>query len=320
MRKKVAGIPIYLFALAFAICLVAILLGSFYDLEISQGFVITENVFGKVVALAGKYPGYALLALSGLLFFLSRKEKKGTFNVILSWGFLIALGLGAGALYGIDDIDELLDDKVISALIGVVALAPAELLFYFLFRKADHAEAFNASMAFLFIGVLTIGVSYLLKTAALRPRYSWLFETDNLTLYQDWFSFSSAAREANPAFPDSDFASWPSAHTALASVTVAMVLFPRLNSKLAGKQIVFLLASFLWTALVAVGRVSDGSHFISDVGWGALIGLLLSFLVLFVIYPSPKALVEQPVSPTTSPLKNVKNKKKTKDNDLEIDI
>jgi len=336
MRKKVAGIPLYFFAIVVVILLAVIVVGSFLDLQISERFAVLDNPFGKVVALVGKYPGYALLGLSGVLFFLSRQDKKGPLNVAISWALLLGIAIGAGALYGFDDIDEYLNDKVISVLIGIVAIAPAEVLLYFLFRKANQVEAFNASMAMLFIGILTIGMSYLLKTAALRPRYSWLAETNNLSnYYQTWYSFSSAAREAFPDALESDFASWPSAHTAMASVTVAMILFPRLNSKLTGKEMIFFLSSFLWTVLVAIGRMSDGSHFLSDVGWGALIGLLLSFLVIVFIYTSPKASAEQAVansgsnattvttaSPAQSPEpKNSGNpKKKTKDKGFEIDV
>ncbi|MCI2111547.1 MAG: phosphatase PAP2 family protein [Bacilli bacterium] len=285
MKKKILAVPFFGILALLLVFAALIAVGTVYDLRISEAFVRLGNPFGMAFALIGKYPAYALLGASGILFFLSRRGKKGAFGQAVSFLLLFGLPLIAGALYGYDDIHESLSSAALSCLLGIAGLAPAEIGLYFLFRNAEGKEAFNAGMAFFFSFVIVLALCFLLKSAASRPRYLFLVSMEGGTrYYQPWYSFNNAVREAFPDENPSSFASWPSAHAALASLAVLTALFPRLNGKLKGKGAYFFLIGEIWALLVALARLSDGSHFLSDVSWGALIGTGIGTLVAYLIY------------------------------------
>lgn len=285
MKKKILAVPFFGTLALLLVFVAGIAVGTVYDLQISEAFVRLGNPFGMAFALVGKYPAYALFGASGILFFLSRREKRGAFGQTVSFLLLFGLPLIAGTLYGYDDINESVSNAALSCFLGIAALAPAEIGLYFLFKNADKKEAFNAGMAFFFSVVIALALCFLLKSAASRPRYIFLVSMEGGTrYYQPWYSFNSAVRKAFPDESSSSFASWPSAHVALAALAVLTALFPRLNEKLKGKGAYFFLASEIWTLIVALARLSDGSHFLSDVSWSALIGTGVGTLVTYLIY------------------------------------
>ena len=77
-------------------------------------------------------------------------------------------------------------------------------------------------------------------------------------------------------------ASAPSGHTMLSALGMGSVLLAKNHKKTQGKEWVFALASLLWTLIVAIGRMSDGHHFLSDVSWSMLIGFAFIAFFAFV--------------------------------------
>src|SRR5574344_1853922 len=114
MKKKILGIPLYQSLIVLVLGIIATGVSTTLDLQISQKFAKVGNAFGIAFALLGKFPAYALLGASGILFYIYRHEEKDSLSQILSWAGLIILPLAAGALYGYDDISEYVTSKVIS--------------------------------------------------------------------------------------------------------------------------------------------------------------------------------------------------------------
>jgi membrane-associated phospholipid phosphatase len=288
MKKKVAGISVYEFVTLLGLAIVAILVGSFKDLAISEKFAAVGNVFGKIIAVIGKYPGYLLMGSSGVLFhfYLEKGDKKS--SKIVSWLVLFLLPLIIGGLYGYDDLTAYLN-KYVAIALGAFLVLAGNVGLYFLYKNADKEECYNAGMTFLFAGILVLVTCYLLKHAALRPRYSWLVTNPDYIekYYTAWYTFDNSARSAftEEQAANDNFYSWPSAHAAMAAFGFLSVLLPRLNKKLAGKEELFFWISEFWVILVSIGRVTDGSHFLSDVAFGSFFGLGFSFLVLTLVYP-----------------------------------
>jgi membrane-associated phospholipid phosphatase len=299
MNKKIAGIHLYYFVAVLVVAIIAILVGTFMDLQISSSLAHIGNVFGKIFAVVGKYPGYLIFGSAGVLFYVYKKDDEEKGSKAWAYAFLIAIPLAVGALYGYDDLTELISNKIVAIFLGALAIGAGEVGMYFLFRRANKEEAYNAGMAFLFSAVLVFVTTYLLKNAALRPRYSWLVSVNHLDYYQTWYAFNSSIKEANSTVDSSNFMSWPSSHVAMASLAVLASLFPRLNKKLEGKEWLCFLVAALWILIVAIARVSDGSHFLSDVGWGTLIGTGFSLLVVSLVYPSEGAKEKEPVAKET---------------------
>lgn len=302
MKKQICGVKVYQLAIVLGLSLLAILIGTFLDLQISEKIVKAGNAFGKIIAIIGKYPGYLLLGTSGVLFFIGRKDKTSTSNQAISWIILVIVTATAGALYGYDDLSSAVSSKTLAIAIGIVTVAAGEGGMYYLFRHAEAEESINASLTFFFAIVLTFVLTFLLKSATSRPRFSYLLSTDNLEGYQPWYSFSSALKSSSPDAEADSFASWPSGHSALASATILVCLLPRLNDKLKGKENYFFIGTLAWSLIVAIGRLSDGSHFLSDVGWGSLIGIVVPLIVGMLIYPNGgKETIAKTIQETSQP-------------------
>jgi membrane-associated phospholipid phosphatase len=306
-KKGFAGIKWVEVLAILLLAIVLIAIGSAKDLEISIAVAHPDNnIFGKIFQFAGKLPAYALLGSSGVLFFISYEPDGKKDSKILAWLVLILLPLASGLLYGYDDINQFFESasngKVIACTIGALLVGAVDAVIYFLFRKGDKEEAYKVGVVYLFTGVVLLLLFYLLKKAGMRPRFSWLYanEPESYADYQPWWAFNSTVEEAHPDALQDNFESWPSAHVGLASMTFLTMLMPRINPKLKGKEPDFFVGAFLWILLTGISRLSDGSHFLSDIGFGLFFGALFSFLVCYLVYlPAPKAEEDTPIAPAT---------------------
>jgi membrane-associated phospholipid phosphatase len=287
MKKTFAGFRFYEVLTVLSVAVILIIVGSFFDLAISKAIAVTDNnYFGLVFGLIGKLPSYAIFGASGVLLFIYLKDENGLFPRTVAWLSLFLCPIVAGALYGYDDVHDQIASLAVAIAIGILLVGALDAGAFFLFREAPKEEAFKAAVAFFFAFAAIFVLTYLLKIAGMRPRYSWLVD-NGFGNYRDWWAFDSSVADANSAASASSFESWPSSHAALASVTLLSILFPRLCPKLNGKEKIFFVAAFVYTLLVMMARVSDGSHFVSDVGWGLFIGAGISLLVVYLVYDVP---------------------------------
>lgn len=291
LKKEFAGIKYYQAALLLLLALVAIVIGSLKDFAISSAVYKPGNAFGKFAAYVGPLPAYALFGSTGVLFYINWKGEGNKDSKFLAIICALIFPILAGSLYGYECFDSL-SNRYVAALIGVALVGVCDLLLYFLFRHADKDEAYQAGITFLFASAVVILLIYLLKKAGLRPRYYWLTTHDAAKNYRDWWNFDASVQEAfssQVTYVQDDFQSWPSAHAAFGGMMVLSALFARLNPKLKGKESYFIYGSLIWCILISAGRLSDGSHFLSDVAFGAFFGVLFSMLVAYLVYlPAPE--------------------------------
>ena len=69
MKKRRLTIPTYFFLILFVLCIVGLVLGSFFDLKISQaiGDPTGTNVFGAIIETIAIVPAYMLMGFAGCL-------------------------------------------------------------------------------------------------------------------------------------------------------------------------------------------------------------------------------------------------------------
>jgi membrane-associated phospholipid phosphatase len=289
LKKSFANIKYYQAAIGLLIAFLFIIIGSTADLSISQHLVSLNNFYGAFCAYFGSLPGYALLGSVGLFFLINYEEKEGKSSKILAWACCLIFPLLAGSLYGIDVFDGVISSHYLQALCGIALVGASDFGIYWLVRKGDKEQSFTVGLTILFASITVLALIYLLKKAGLRPRYLFLVEQGDFSLYRDWWRFDASVKEAYPDAASSFFESWPSGHAALSALSVLLVLFCPLNPKLKGKESYFIYGSYLFTFLVSLGRVSDGHHFVSDVAFGAFFSLLFTFLVIYLVYlPAPE--------------------------------
>jgi membrane-associated phospholipid phosphatase len=292
LNEKFAGIRYYEALILLLVAFIFILVGSFNDWSISSHFAKVGNPFGTVFAILGTYPAYLLFGATGVLFFINWQAEGEKDSKILAFICALIFPILAGALYGYQTLNDYISNKYLSAIVGILAIGAGEVGIYFLCRHAEKDEAYNAGVTFLFAGATVIILIYLLKKAGLRPRYYWIItQSDPYSYFRNWWDFDSSVKEgfaSNANYADTYFESWPSGHAALAGFSVLSVLLCKLNKKLENKSRYFVYGSLAWTILVSLARVSDGSHFVSDVAFGAFFGTLFAMLVAYLVYlPAP---------------------------------
>lgn len=293
LNEKFAGIRYYEAAILLLVALIFIIVGSLKDLAISQAIVKTNNLYGTIFALLGPYPAYILFGGTGVLFFINWKGEGQKDSRILAFICALIFPILAGALFGYECINDYIENKYLAALVGVLVVGAGDIGLYFLCRHADKDKAYQAGVTFLFASATILVLMYLLKKAGLRPRYYWMLTQPNPTSYfRNWWDFDASVKESfasTTGILDTYFESWPSAHSALAGMSVLSVLLCELNPKLNKKEPFFVYGSLVWTIIVAAARVSDGHHFVSDVAFGAFFGTLFALLVAYLVYlPAPE--------------------------------
>ena len=284
MKRNFGGIKTYQIVLLIALALFGILVGSFYDLSLAEKFFYPGNLFGKALDAVGSLPGYALLGASGILLYFFFKNSGPKWRDYLAYGFLVGLPIIAGALWGYDVLGDFVSKILYAVGLGIAIVAVLDSAFYFFAKGCDRVEGYKDAVAILFSAFVVIVLVYVLKKSVVRPRY--LFLADNgIGYFQPWYVFSSSIASI---FSGDEYSallnSWPSGHAAMAGFGVLFVLLAKLNKKTAGKETIFFFASLFWIIFVALARMSDGHHFLSDVSWGVLIGSGFSFLTIVLVY------------------------------------
>lgn len=300
LSGEIAGIHYYEATVLLLVPLLFIIVGSFADYSIANALYHPNNFFGNFFAYAGPYPAAVLFGAGGVLFFIDWKSENRQDSKILAIISACIFPILAGALYGYESLSDGISNKYLAILLGVIAVGVGDFAFYFLARHADKDEAYRAGVTFLLSGATIMVLIYLLKKAGLRPRFYWMETQSNPADYfRNWWDFDPTVKEGfadNPLYQDTFFESWPSGHAAFAGTTVLSVVLAKLNPKWKNKASLFLLFSLLWTILVSLARISDGNHFLSDVGFGSFFGILFPLLIIYLVYlpiPSEEELEEE---------------------------
>jgi membrane-associated phospholipid phosphatase len=298
LNKKIAGFAYYEIGLCLLIPLLLIIIGSPLDYQITSSIASIGNPYGLVIAVIGGLPFYAIIGLSGILFFISLKDTANKY-----WGLFLAIvfSIGAGAVYGYETINDYISSLPIATIVGILVVLAIDFGLYFLVRKADVKVARRDAWIFLLSCAIIFCVVFVLKKLISRPRYALLLaepiDGDYSYYYCSWWDILRGSRIKDiftNKYPSSYFESAPSGHSAFATTAaVCVCFFPELNSKLAKKPCWFHIGGSLFVLLVILGRLSDGSHFLSDVGFACLIAYLISFVMVIAVTKKSQPLKEE---------------------------
>jgi membrane-associated phospholipid phosphatase len=136
---------------------------------------------------------------------------------------------------------------------------------------------------YAYIGALTmvlgIILPQLLKIIWARPRYRILNGDDSL--YQAWFTISGLSFDEN-------WKSFPSGHSAAASISLVYLYLPQLFDKLKGKERMILKIVGTWIILVMISRVIIGDHFMTDTLFGSGLTIIIFIVLNKLFIPTRK--------------------------------
>lgn len=264
------------------VAIIGIVLGSFFDLNISMAIASADSVLGLLLSAIGPTIGFAGVAVMGggfIRFALKGEYKlwqKILFIVLALACFGVSIYYPAREYFGVNGFYGLAP-KWVGYLIVLLPEAAAVVLGYFLFKDYE-----NKNMWIIFVIVIVllvfalIGVIPILKDIIHRPRFRLIEATG--AEFHNWWEPCKNYKELIELYGTSsdNFKSYPSGHTAEASILLVTTLFlPLASEKYKKLQWPLFIASCCLIAIVAFARILAAAHFLSDVSTGATVMVAL---------------------------------------------
>ena len=270
--------------IAWGVAIIGIIFGSFFDLQISTAIASASNGFALTVSAIGPTIGFAAVAAMGGGFV--ALIVKGKYHIALKilFGVLAAACLGvaifypAGEYFGINGFYGAAPEWA-GYLIVIIPECAAMVGGYFIFKDYQNDKLWIIfCMIVVLLLIALLGIIPRLKDFIHRPRYRGLVQYTDVTFHNWWEPFKEYRDyvNAHPDIPHDNFKSYPSGHTAEASILlVAFTFLPFANKKFEKIQLPLFLGGCALVLLVAFARILAAAHFLSDVSWGATIVLTL---------------------------------------------
>ena len=257
-----------------------LIIGSIWDLQISQALYNPRNPLGIFGAAYGELPaGMALLVAGTLLIVFRSKERLGVrVGQVVGGGLLYIVGAGM-VLY--------LPTRYLSwpilvvVLIGVVIVAATSWGVVVLAHGASRRLAIRVALA-LFIVVLTeLILINIIKIGWERPRMRFISETDAVG-FSPWWSPGTPERDALVAggVEAEEFKSFPSGHTANATLAIMATALIPLRASLEKWSNLLFWGGAVWGIYVGFSRIIMGAHFVSD----TVVGFTVTFVIILIAY------------------------------------
>ena len=270
--------------IAWGVAIIGIIFGSFFDLQISTAIASASNGFALTVSAIGPTIGFAAVAAMGGGFI--ALIVKGKYHIALKilFGVLAACCLGvsifypAGEYFGINGFYGAAPEWV-GYLIVIIPECAAMVGGYFIFRDYQNDKLWIIfCMIVVLLLIALLGIIPRLKDFIHRPRYRGLVQYTDVIFHNWWEPFKEYRDyvNAHPDIPHDNFKSYPSGHTAEASILlVAFTFLPFAHKKFEKIQLPLFIGGCALVLLVAFARILAAAHFLSDVSWGATIVLTL---------------------------------------------
>ena len=278
--------------IAIGVSLILLILGSFFDLQISQGLYVGDNFFVLLLTGIGQYPLYGALGfLSGVVMFsVSKLYKSVPFRILaISCGVILTCLCGflqGKQLYDYDALGALAPNlyKIyIYVPTGLVLMLPMVYLGYLLNQKIQLNQAQFVKTVILIVGIcLAFTLSKSIKPFIDRPRYAYIHTfMHEPELFTNWWKpFKNVDHFISIDGVDKDlFRSFPSGHATCGAMT--MLMLPMLSlyiPKLENKKVLLFYVGLTYALLISFVRIIQGSHYLTDVAFGMLISVVFIYL------------------------------------------
>lgn len=274
---------------------IGLVLGSIFDLQISQSLLFKGNIFSIVCAIIGEFALCGGLSFFGGVIVID--SKKYIFNKFWSIAFFIGgfiYFIVAGAYFGIElmSADALgrffpgLDKLYISIPIGLGLIVPTFFLGFHFSDMIDHVSKFNALVALSFALVAALVVTLSVKYIMCRPRFIYINEFEHEYLFRNWWQrFGNRDYYMSLDDVDSDmFRSLPSGHACYSMCGLIPFTYLYLfNEKLEKRKVLIFYIVVGCSFAISFSRILAGMHYLSDVCIGGLIGLVCYYIVNDII-------------------------------------
>ncbi|MBR3675197.1 MAG: phosphatase PAP2 family protein [Bacilli bacterium] len=274
MNKEVNKIKNFWWIPLGGILIVGIILGFFFDLSTAIQMYTTNNLFGTAIEYIGSVPGYTLVGFAGPLLYLAFRYSEKKWVKYLGFAAFFAIPLASGLVLGYDVFYDKL--KYLGLLGGAVVVLGLDALMFTLFRHAKPKEALKDAFILAISFAVTFILVFALKHIIERPRY--IYVIDHPDAFRPLFDLSSNIKDADKDLLNS----FPSGHCAFAGTFILFPILCKHSRRLKYHEGGIFIMACLWIAIVMLGRMISGYHYLSDTSFGALIGVVISFLTNFL--------------------------------------
>lgn len=276
------------------ILIAGIVIGSFYDLQISERIFSSRDPFGITCSAFGMVPGYGFIAfLGGGIFMIALKKK----NQLPLRIILFALGIfGIGISTWLTSLEFFSINgyyksgtgyTILSYVIAFFLEAGFFVIGLFLLRNNTNDKMWIALLvlaAALIISLLP-GTT-LMKDLVRRPRYREVpLGLEGVTFHNWW--------EPCPNYKDlmslhglisEEFKSFPSGHAATTMlIPFFLGMLPVFVPKLMKYKMPLFYIGLAYCSLISFTRILVGAHYLSDVCFGALLTLTLMWIAWEIV-------------------------------------
>lgn len=278
-KKDVAIVAVIL-----AFCLIV---GSFFDYQISSALFNSFSLFGRFIEAAGELPFELTASIAGVMLARSARPDSKASKWLAALGVLINAGLVGYEIIGSLRVGgKLIAFQLVLTFTLVIA---ANLIVYRLTRTTESDELTRWALMVLAVWVVqAIILNVIVKPLWSRPRMRVIEVTPGLN-FQPWWVIGNPDKWSYIAAGviKDGFKSFASGHTAHAAIGLMLAGLPAaaFTEKPSRRRVVFWAASLV-AALVAFGRIVIGAHFLTDVSCGFALVLALECLAARIAYPN----------------------------------
>lgn len=260
------------------ILLALFLVGTLWDLQISEVFHDQSNLFGNLGAAFGEWPSGLALVIAGTMLILARNRERRAAGVGQIAGGVVLILLGA-VLTTLMPGRYLDLNTALLVVIGLVAVAGAVWFGRWLTTEADRKVVVRTALVLFLVVLAEIILVNVVKVVWERPRLRFLAEHPD-ALFQPWYVIGNDTKEAWLAkgIDSEEFKSFPSGHSANGAVLMLLVILAPLKRAWARPETLLFWIGASWGLLVALSRIIVGAHFVSDTVAG--ISITFAFVVV----------------------------------------
>lgn len=255
------------------------ILGSCFDYKISLSLYHEKSSFGRFFAAFGEYPALLGLTAAGTMLFSSCSRQQGL-RPMAQRALGLWLILSGSVMACLSPMMYLSLSFPSALVIAVLCNLLVVLLIRKLSQHADHQLVFRAALILIIVIFSELILINLIKIPWGRARMR-LVAHNPYAYFMPWWQIGDSLKIKLMAagVAAEEFKSFPSGHTANASVLMLLCLIPLLKPELTEYRTHLFLGGVLFAVFVGGSRIIMGAHYLTD----TLVGFTLTLLVILVV-------------------------------------
>ena len=286
--------------IAIASCAIAFLglltVATFFDLQINIAIGSGESVFGQFFAYLGDSVAWLAIPICFVILYQALQKNNRYYKVlkpILLVLTFVGFFLLTNYLFGkfAKEIKWELLYIILFALLGTFfSILGTDKVDKALMEKLVIFAIFTLACVVVSQGIVTV-----LKMLWSRQRFRNLeggnIAGGDLSGFTPWYKPTFGRHNENLFFPDmfgeedeDAYKSFPSGHTASAAISFVIIMLPEIFERLNKRKVWFYVVPSALTFLVAISRIVNRAHYLSDVLFGGTITIVTVFILKYLVY------------------------------------